>query len=162
MLKQRLRRQLVNARQMSERLLKDFKSPEHWTMQVHAGCNHALWFAGHMGYADNFFVSVVAPELATKRPDVDQKFGMGSQPTNQPAEYPPAETVLAFMRERRQTLLDVLDKLTDEDLARPTPEGSPDFLADLASVFEMAIWHEGMHSGQLTVVRRAIGHSPVN
>jgi len=34
-------------------------------------------------------------------------------------------------------------------------------LADYAAVFEMAIWHEGLHSGQLSSVRRALGHGPV-
>ena len=162
MLKERLQRQLVSARQMSARLLEDFKTPEQWTTQVHPGCNHALWFAGHMGYVDNFFISVAAPDRAIKRQDMDEKFGMGSQPTSDPALYPPVAQVLEFMRERRQTLLDVLDKMTEADLSKPTPEGSPDFLSDLASVFEMAIWHEGMHSGQLTVARRALGHTPVH
>jgi uncharacterized damage-inducible protein DinB len=160
-LKQRLRRGLVNMRQMSERLLEDFKSPEQWTFQVHPACNHALWFVGHMATSDNFFLSLVSAEKSRQLPDFQSKFGMGSQPTNDPAAYPPPESVLATMRERRQTLLDVLDGLKDEDLAKKTPDGAPDFLPDVASVFELAIWHEGQHNGQLTVARRAMGHKPL-
>jgi uncharacterized damage-inducible protein DinB len=160
-LKQRLQRQLVNMRQMSERLLADFKTPSEWTFQVHPACNHALWFAGHMATSDNFFLSLVAPDNAKQLPDFQTKFGMGSQPTSDPAAYPPPESVLATMRERRQALLDVLEPMSDEDLARKTPAGAPEFLPDVASVFELAVWHEGQHNGQLSVARRALGHKPL-
>jgi|SRR5436190_13316602 len=160
-LKNRLRRQLVNIRQMSERLLADFKTPEQWTFQAHPACNHALWFAGHMATSDNFFLSLVAPDKATQLPDFQAKFGMGSQPTNDPAAYPPHENVVATMRERRQALLAALDAMREEDLGKKTPEGAPEFLPDVASVFELAVWHEGQHRGQLSVARRALGHKPL-
>ena len=159
--KERLQRQLVRVRQNSERLLADFRTPQQWTFQVHPSCNHALWFAGHMATSDNFFLSLVAPERSQRLPEFQAKFGMGSQPTNQPAEYPAPESVLATMRERREELLAVLEQMTDEDLARKTPPGAPDFLPDIASVFELAIWHEGQHSGQVSVARRALGHKPL-
>src|SRR5688500_1761491 len=159
--KDRLKRQLVSVRQNSERLLADFQTPYQWTFQVHPNCNHALWFAGHMATSDNFFLSLVAPEKSKKLPDFQAKFGMGSQPTNQPAEYPDPESVLGTMRERRQVLLETLEGMTDDDLARKTPSGAPDFLPDVASVFELAIWHEGQHSGQVSVARRALGHKPL-
>jgi len=160
-LKERLQRNLTSVRQNSERLLADFKTPEQWTFQVHPSCNHALWFVGHMATIDNFFLSLVAPERAVQLPEFQAKFGMGSQPTNDPAAYPSAEPVLATMRERRRSLLEVLVDMSEDDLARKTPQGAPDFLPDVASVFEMAIWHEGQHSGQLTVARRALGHKPL-
>lgn len=146
---------------MSEKLLADFKTPQEWVHQVHPGCNHALWFAGHMANTDNFLLSLVAPASSVSLEGFNARFGMGSQPTNQPAEYPPAEAVLATMRERRSQLLGVLSRLSDEDLAQKTPAGAPEFLPDIASVFEMAIWHEGLHAGQLSVVRRALGHQPL-
>jgi uncharacterized damage-inducible protein DinB len=160
-LKERLRRQMTMARDTSERLLADFRAPEEWTRQVHAQCNHALWFAGHMAQTDNFFISLVAPEESRDMPEFARLFGIGSQPTGSPHDYPAPEEVLATMRERRATLLAILDRLSDEDLARPTPPGTPNFLADVGSVFEMSVWHEGMHSGQLSVIRRGLGFPPL-
>src|SRR5438067_7505610 len=113
-LKNRLRRQLVGIRDLSERLLADFKTPEEWTFQVHPACNHALWFAGHMATSDNFFLSLVAPERAVQLPDFQAKFGMGSQPTSDPGAYPEPESVLTMMRERRATLLTSLEKMNDD------------------------------------------------
>ncbi|MCA9122779.1 MAG: DinB family protein [Planctomycetaceae bacterium] len=158
--KERLRRQLVTARETSERYLEDFKTPEAWTAMVHKGANHALWFVGHMANTDNFFISIVAPEQAVKRAGFAEKFGVGSHPTSDPNDYPSVEEVLAFMRERRAVLLGIFDLLTEEDFARATPEGTPSFLADIGSVFEMAVWHEGLHSGQLSVTRRSLGFDP--
>jgi len=160
-LQERLRRQLVSTRQMSEKLLTDFKTPRDWVHQVHPGCNHALWFVGHMANTDNFLLSLVAPEKAVALEGFNSRFGMGSQPTDRPGEYPSPESVLATMRERRTKLLEVLDSLSDENLAQKTPSGAPEFLPDLAAVFELAIWHEGLHAGQLTVTRRALGHKPI-
>jgi uncharacterized damage-inducible protein DinB len=160
-LKQRLRRQLVQIRQRSERLLADFQTPQQWTFQVHPNCNHALWFAGHMATSDNFFLSLIDRSRVIPLPEYQSRFGMGSQPTSDPAAYPPPEQVLATMRERRQALLDTLDGLAEDDLARKTPPGTPDFLPDVAAVFEVAIWHEGQHAGQLSVARRALGYPPL-
>jgi uncharacterized damage-inducible protein DinB len=160
-LKERLQRNLANVRQVSERLLADFRTPEQWVFQVHPNCNHALWFAGHMAQLDNFFLSLVAPERVRQLPEYQSRFGMGSQPSGDPTAYPPPEDVLATMRERRAALLAALDGMTDDDLAKKLPPGTPDFLSDVGSVFELAVWHEGQHNGQLTVARRALGYQPL-
>lgn len=160
-LKERLKQQLISARDVSERFLEDFQTPEQWVVQVHPGTNHALWFAGHMGQTDNFFLSLIDPSRAKEMEGWSEKFGMGSQPTDNPNDYPPAAEVLDYMRDRRRTLLEILDGLDEKDLDKSTPEGSPAFLADYGMVFQAAAWHEGMHTGQLSTVRRALGHSPV-
>jgi hypothetical protein len=160
-LKQRLKNQLQKARQMSELMLADFRTPEQWVHQVQPGVNHALWFAGHMASADNFFISVLAPAQAIDLGEMKTLFGVGSQPVSDPQAYPPPEQVVARMRERRETLLQILDSLSEADLAKKTPEGTPDFLSDYAAVFETAIWHEGLHAGQLSLARRAIGCKPI-
>jgi hypothetical protein len=159
--KDRFRRQLKSARELSEKLLADFHTPDEWTHQVHPGANHALWFVGHMATTDNFLISLLAPDRATTSETFTSLFGMGSQPTRDIDKYPPVNEVLETMRERRRVLLSILDDLSEEDLAKKTPKGAPDFTPDFASVFELAIWHEGLHSGQLSLVRRSLGHSPL-
>lgn len=160
-LKSHLREQLVSARKFSEAFLRDFRTPADWTFQVHPHSNHALWFIGHIGNTDNFFLSLISPERAAPQANFREKFGMGSQPTPDAADYPPVEEVLAYFRERRETLLALLDSLDEAALEAKTPKGAPEFLPDVASVFRTAGWHEALHAGQLTVVRRALGHPPV-
>lgn len=155
--KECLNRQLIAARKMTEKLLADFKTPEQWTKQVASQCNHALWFAGHMAHTDNFMISIVAPSLSRKVEGFAERFGTGSIPTPRPEDYPPPQEVIAAMRERREKLISVLQTLSEEDLAKPTPKGTPEFIPDYASVFETVVWHEGLHSGQLTVLRKVLG-----
>lgn len=159
--KQRLEQQLTRARQFSEKLLAAFQTPDCWVHQVHPRANHPLWFAGHMGVVDNFMISLVAPQRVAPRPEFQERFGVGSQPSGNLADYPPVDEVLAYMRERRATLLDILDGLSDDDLNRPTPKGAPDFLSDFGAVFQAAAWHEGLHTGQVSVVHRALGNPPL-
>src|SRR5690606_4995135 len=113
------------------------------------------------GVTDNFFLSIVSPERARDEPSFSEKFGMGSQPTANASDYPPIERVLNYMRDRRQSLLEALAAMSEEDLAQPTPPGSPDFLSNMASVFETPIWHEGLHSGQVSMAHRALGNPPL-
>jgi hypothetical protein len=154
-------RQLTTARETSERYLTDFETLDQWTYQVHDQANHALWFAGHMGHTDDFLISLIAPEKAAAKPGWAEKFGMGSRPTSNPADYPPVEEVLEYMRDRRLVVMQILAGLSEHDLEHPTREGAPEFLSTYRQVFELAVWHEGIHVGQLTVARRALGFPPL-
>ena len=158
----RILRQLEMIRDTSEKMLAAFETPEDWTRQVVPGTNHALWFAGHMATTDNYFIGRIAPERTKNFDDWDKLFSMGSKPTSDPDDYPPVAEVLDAMRERRTVLLDLLRGRSDAELAGPPAAGASDFLPDLASIFEMATWHESMHLGQVTVVRRALGHRPLH
>ncbi len=157
-----LKRALLQVRGLSEELLASFKSAEDWTYQVFPGANHALWFAGHMAVVDNHFIAAVDPDKAREIPVYDRAFGRGSKPTNRPGDYPPPEEVIETMRQRRSVFLELLAAQSDQDLSRPTRPGSPAFLPDIASVFELAAWHEGLHAGQMSVARRALGHPPLH
>ena len=156
-----LRHQLVAARDYSEQALTAFITAEQWVHQIHEGANHALWFAGHMAVNDNFFLSLIAPEQVQHKEGYAAMFGVGSHPTNNPADYPPPTEVLVYMRDRRTALLNKFDSQTEEDLAQKTADGAPDFLADIGTVYQTAVWHEGLHSGQLSMVRRSLGIGPV-
>jgi uncharacterized damage-inducible protein DinB len=157
----RLTRQLKQSSDFREKLLAPFKTPEDWTHQVAPGTNHALWFAGHMATADNFFIGMIDPSKRRDLDDWSKLFGMNSRPTADADEYPPVAEILDAMRERRSVLIGLLDNMSDADLAKKTPDGTPDFVPDHGAIFEAACWHEGMHAGQITMIRRALGHKPI-
>lgn len=160
-LKARLLRQLDGARQLTEGFLASLQGPEQWTHQVHPRANHPLWIMGHLAQTDNFLISLVEPQRARQLPQFQECFGMGSQPINDLSHYPPVDQVREVFRERRAAMRELLESLDESDLATPLPAGTPAFLSDKASAFEMAIWHEGMHSGQLSVARRSLGYNPL-
>ena len=160
-MKARLVQQLSTVRGISEQMLAALETPQQWTHQVHDRANHALWFAGHVGTVDDFLIHSLAPEKSHVEANYRAMFGMGSRPTSNPADYPPVEEVRQFMRQRRETLLQVLADLDEADLEKPSPEGTPEIMPDVASMFEAAVWHEALHLGQVTVTRRQLGHPPM-
>jgi hypothetical protein len=160
-LRPRLERQIQSARGVSEKYFEAFKTPQQWTHQVHPQANHALWVAGHLGMVDNFMISMIAPDRVKPVEKYAALFGMGSHPTSNAADYPPADEVLAFMRERRGVVLELLAGLSEADLAKPVPPGAPPIIQDIGSIFEAIVWHEGLHSGQVSIARRALGFAPL-
>jgi uncharacterized damage-inducible protein DinB len=164
-LRDHARQALQFARRMSSGLLASFKTPEHWVFQIHPKANHALWIAAHIGLADNSIIGKFRPALAKKPDGWNELFWFGSQPKPDASLYPVAEEVLAYYHERRETLLRVLDELSEEELRAPAPaagERSPIAGApSIGQLFIFASQHETMHSGQLTVAHRALGHAPL-
>ena len=161
MLQERLYSRLKGARSFTERLLEDFSGSDSWVHQITSDANHALWFVGHMGVTDNFMISVLNPDLAFLPDGYAELFGIGSQPVGDYASYPDVQQVCEFMRSRRKVFLGILKNLSDEQLGAATPAGAPEFMVDFAAVFETAIWHEGLHCGQLTTTRRNLGFAPL-
>jgi len=149
------------ARNYTDELLKKFETPKDLIHQVHPDTNHALWFAGHIANTDNYFIGLLAPDKAVEKQGYQELFGGGSKPCADLEHYPAPQEILAYLKERRQTLLGVLDALPEEDLDKETPEDAPDFVPTLAAVFRILSWHEGLHAGQASVVHRSLGRAPV-
>ena len=163
-LKAHARYELENARRMTEGMLLSFESADDWFYQAHPKANHALWIVAHLALADNAFLSRFRPESGHKPEGWDDLFWFGSSLHDRSA-YPSANDVLAYFRDRRRTLLEVFEQLTDEELAAPAPapeERSPIAGAPcMGHLFIFAARHEGIHSGQLSVAHRGLGHDPL-
>lgn len=156
---------LERSRWLTEQLLESFKTEDDWFYQAHPDANHAMWIVGHLGLADNMFASRFREQLASKPDGWDDLFWFGSELKSDRSAYPPNEEVLAYFRDRRQTLLNMIDDLTDEELAAPAPppnEPSPIAGAPcIGHILLFAASHESIHAGQLTVARRGLGNAPL-
>lgn len=160
-LAERIVAQWTIVRDMSENLLADFETPEQWTRQLAPGTNHALWFAGHMSMADNSIIGMIDADRTKPMEEWNSAFNMGSQPTNNPDDYPPPAEVLDQMRERRGVLLELLLGLSDEQLTAPSNAFESMGQKDLGGLLEMMVWHEALHAGQISSIRRSLGHDPI-
>ena len=156
---------LESSRRLIEGALADFKTREDWLHQSHPKANHAMWIVAHLGLADNMFASRFRPDVASKPDGWDDLFWFGSQLQEDASLYPPEAEVLAYFRDRREVLLKVLDELTEDELAGPAP--GPDERSPLAGApcighaFIFIAYHEGIHTGQLTVAHRGLGRPPM-
>ena len=124
------------------------------------GGNHALWIAGHIAWTDDYFVVSLggAPGLPEAWAG---HFGMGSAPRDDPASYPPLAEVKRVLAERRGAFVAILKGMDDAKLASPSPPALAFTGPRHSMIPGSAAWHEGMHAGQLTVVRRALGLDPL-
>ena len=153
------------ARRLTTSMLSDFNTLNDWVFQAHPQANHALWIVGHLGLADNAFISKFRPRLGHEPKGWKKIFWFGSQPIDDPKKYPPIDEVLEYFDDRRTVLLQVLADLTKEELSEPAPPaeaqspiaGAP----NIGQVFFFIAYHEGMHSGQLSIARRGLGYSPL-
>lgn len=122
--------------------------------------NHVLWVLGHLANTDDFFLSTLTnsePKLCEKHRTL---FGMGSKPTANAADYPAYEDILESLNTRRAALLGWYSTLTDETMKQPLPGDLAQFAPSLAAFASTLAWHEGLHAGQISVVRKSLGLAP--
>ena len=159
-LQERLRRALRHSRDFTDQILSEIPHEADWLRRPAPGANHALWIAGHLGYATNAFIGLVDPNEKDPRRDLVPLFGKGTQPQDDLSAYPATHDVRQFLTERGETFIRLLSRCSDDDLQREVPTG-PAFMFDVAAVFQMAAWHESLHAGQLTVIHRMLGQTPI-
>ncbi len=124
------------------------------------GANHAAWVLGHLAYSDDVFVSGVGGRPVKCSEAWQKQYGMGSTPTASRSAYPSKAELMDQLAARRADLVAWFQSLNEEQLAAPLPEGWTDFAPNQAAFPAAIVWHEGMHAGQLTVVRKSLGIPP--
>jgi uncharacterized damage-inducible protein DinB len=153
---------LNQARKMTESLIEKIESPSDWFAQPCDKANHPLWVVGHLSLADNMFAATMSGGEKSFPEGWSELFWFGSEVYSDASQYPNPDEVLKFFRDQREELLKVVDGLTDEFLAGPTPEDG--MFADAPNMAQMLIFasfHEGIHFGQFTVAHRSLGHAPM-
>lgn len=147
------------ARDQTNQLLEDIPQDKFLHQPVEGG-NHALWVVGHLAVSDDFLAGLYdggAPKLPEA---YDKLFGMGSKPTNDAAAYPPLAEVRQHLAATRKRVLAAVQAADDATLNSPLPDEIEGFASDrLAALFNIA-WHEGLHTGQIAVIRRSLGIAP--
>jgi len=157
--KQHLVAQLNASRECLLGLAQDFEG-DHVVHQVFEGSTHCLWILGHVAVTDNMVISQIDASRKKELAGYWEKVGMGSTPVGDAGQYPTKDELLAALAERRQVLLDLVDGLTDADLARATTGPIKDFAPTIGELLRMGGWHEVMHAGQLSLIRRSLGFKP--
>lgn len=153
---------LNQSRRMLEGLIDAMKSPSDWTYQACPNANHALWVVGHLGLADNMFLSRIDESAGNKPEGWDELFWFGSEVHAEADKYPSPEEAVAYCRERRETLLAKIGTLPEEFFGQPTPdEGMFADAPNMASMLLFIPYHEGIHTGQFTIAHRGLGHEPM-
>jgi hypothetical protein len=156
--------QLEFARKYSLRLL-DHVKEEDWFRQPPGGVTHIGWQVGHLATAE---YRMCLDRIRGPRPEdealISQEFiklfGKNSLPVPDTQKYPSQKDIRAVLdRVHQQTILE-LPKLTEQDLDSPVT--APHSL--IQTKLWALIWcaqHEGVHAGQIGLLRRQLGYPPI-
>ena len=147
------------ARRMTDQLLEDIPEDKLLHQPVGGG-NHALWVIGHLVVTDDLFAGVYDGGQRKLPGQYNELFGMGSKPTSDAAAYPPMSQVRQHSAATRQRLLDAAAAADQDTLDAALPEEFQGFAPSRLRFLLHLAWHEGLHDGQLTMIRRSLGIGP--
>jgi hypothetical protein len=122
------------------------------------GGNHAMWIAGHLtvveGRLQQMLHGIPNPVHHWK-----PLFDWGSEPTDDPADYPPFDEIVAKFKELRAQTHAFLDNVGDVGVDQPTKSQPPGLrgFETVGSAILVIACHASNHLGQLDVVRAAAG-----
>ena len=147
---------LEMARRSTLKLIQDIPADKCCHQPV-PGSNHAVWVLGHMACTDNYFLT----SLGKKDSLIDERwsklFGMGSEPMDNPKKYPPLDEIKAKADEARRALLGWFESMDEQQLLSPLSGELAAFAPNYAGLMCTLGWHEGLHAGQLSSMRRSLG-----
>jgi hypothetical protein len=156
--------QIVFARDYTIRLLDQTPTAE-WFRQPSEGVTHVAWQVGHLAMAE---YRLALERIRGPRPtdaelisdEFFRVFGKDSAPNADAAKYPkPTDLRAVFDRVHQQTLRE-LATLDESELDKPVLKPH----ALVKSKWQSLMWcaqHEGVHAGQIGLLRRLLGHSPL-
>ena len=120
-LREHAKSMLKRSRGLLESIIESFHSEDDWFYQAHPKSNHALWIVAHIGLADDSFISKFRPDWKNRPDGWDELFWFGSELSADTGIYPSSDEVLAYTKERRETLLKLIDAVSDEELNADAP-----------------------------------------
>lgn len=129
------------------------------------GITHLAWQVAHLAMAQYGLCLFRVrgrreTDLQLMSSDIRKKFSKGSTPNPDPAQNPaPSEIRDVFQRVHQQALSELLE-YSDADLDVPVDEPYAVFNTKIGAILFCSA-HEMMHAGQIGLLRRLIGKSPI-
>ena len=126
------------------------------------GANHIAWQLGHLIGSEHQLVESVCPGSMPSLPEgFTDKHTKETSSSDDPAEFLSKDEYLKLAKEQRAGTLAALEKLSDDDLDKPSPESLQQICPTVGSIFSMQPTHWTMHAGQWAVIRRKLGRPPL-
>jgi len=129
------------------------------TFPTSKGGPHPLWVLGNVAFSEAFFVHVWILGGSNPLEDWAPMFGGGTEPTDNAADYPSFNEVMARFKTVREDTLKILDTMGEGELDGPSgaPENYKAVFGTKRQVFLMVGMHALTHRGQVADARRSAG-----
>ena len=158
-------RDIRKARMYTEDMLSHVDQAD-WFRQPSEGVTHVAWQVGHLAMAQySLALKRVRGEEAGDgeliSPEFRKLFGKGSTPVPDPAVFPTPEEIRAvFDQVNRQVLAESSD-WSEDLLAEATGEPPHPMFKTKEEAIRWSIQHEFIHAGQIGLLRRLFGATPL-
>jgi hypothetical protein len=146
---------ILQTRGMIDMTLADFSDADMMFRPAKTA-NHAIWQMGHLANSTRGMVTTCDPSVAFPFED-DTRFGKSKASIDDPAFFPGKAELLGRFNQAMDIAAGWVAKLSDAELAKPTPERVQAFAPTVAALAMLVASHPFMHIGQFTVTRRALG-----
>jgi hypothetical protein len=146
---------ITRTKGMIDSFLKDFSDSEMFFRPA-KGANHATWQMGHLCNSTLGMVKGCDPTVAFSFED-DSRFGKSKAPIDDAAFFPAKAEIMERFDKAMETAAAWVAKLSDADLAKPSPERLKGFAPTIGNVALLLGAHPLLHIGQFSVMRRALG-----
>lgn len=146
---------ILQTKGMVSSFLRDF-SDDDMLFRPAKTANHAIWQMGHLANSVRNLVTACDPSVAFPFED-DPRFGKSKASIDDPAFFPTKAELLSRFEQAMDIAAAWVAKLSDAELAKPTPERIQGFAPTVGALAMLLGAHPLMHIGQFTVMRRALG-----
>ncbi|MEL6497166.1 MAG: DinB family protein [Planctomycetota bacterium] len=119
--------------------------------------SHAAYIVGHITFTDDTTLNMLAGEPHTLSEPEQKLFGGGATISETLADYPPQSELVEKMHAVRAKLVEYFKGLSPAEIIAPVEGPLAQFGDTRAKLMTSIAWHEGFHSGQISVIRRHLG-----
>lgn len=116
----------------------------------HAQCNHLNWQVGHLIVSENSLVGMAWP-MPSLPEGFKEKYAKENAASDDPTKFATKDELMAAYKTQRAATLEVLSKVTAEELDKPT---EVDYAPTRGQLISLNGEHWLMHAGQWVIVRR--------
>ncbi len=127
------------------------------TAQAPGNPNHVIWTLGHLTTTYHWFANCIDGKGGRPPENYEKLFGMGSKPSDNPAEYPSLEEVTQAFADACDRLTAAAQSLTQETIYAAPAQDTQGWITDRHDALLKAAWHNGWHIGQLASLRKSLG-----
>lgn len=156
--------QMKFAREYMLGLIEDI-SENLWTQVPSGLSSHVAWQIGHLAVAQ--YGLMLFRQRGRAEGDIElmpgwlrKNFGKGTQPSTEPGSNPPRDEFLAILDKIHRRSIEEASSLQPSSLTEPADMPYAVYPMKLGALM-FAPLHESIHIGQIGVIRRLLGKSPV-
>jgi len=150
--------QLDRTRNWTLDLIKDLDE-QACDKQPRDGVQNIHWILGHLTFAEEILILTRCLGRKETAPDFVEPFKRGKTCT--PSDLPPLSRVRKEMDRIHELCLAAIREISPEELTEPTLGNPHPMFTDKQGALLHASRHEGFHAGQIALIRRLLGKSPL-